>query len=272
MKPKVTVITTSYNQADYIGECIESLINQTFQDWEQVIVDDGSNDNTVDIIHYYKKQDKRIRLIQKEHGGIEKLAESYNLALQKARGEYIAILEADDLAIPDRLERSIWHFNYKNTILVYGKAQEFGVSSNIIPEKRIDLLQGEYMLKEMFLGCHIPALTVMVRKDALIQVGGFKTYKNLGGVDYATWLSLLPYGEFIFLNAVLSKWRMHDGNLSKSQSNKIKEVFDCGYFWYKRMPKEFKKKVGMNDWQMYILNRYRMLKSFLVYHKNKGGR
>jgi glycosyltransferase involved in cell wall biosynthesis len=269
MNPKVTVITTSYNQADYIGECIESLINQTFQEWEQIIVDDGSNDNTIDIIHYYKKQDKRIRLIQKEHGGIEKLADSYNLALQKSRGEYIAILEADDLAVPDRLERSVWHFNYKDTVLVYGKAQEFGVSSKIIPEKRIDLLPEEYMLKEMFLGCHIPALTVMVRKDILIHTGGFKTYKNLGGVDYATWLSLLPYGEFIFLNTTISKWRKHGDNLSSQQSNKIKEVFDCGYHYYKTMPKEFKKKVGLSDTQMYVVNRYRLLRSLIIYYKGR---
>jgi len=143
---------------------------------------------------------------------------------------------------------------------------------NTVPTIRPDSLSEQTMLKEMFLGCHIPMLTVMMRKDILIKAGGFKSYGTLIGADYATWLSLLPYGEFIFLNAVLSKWRMHDGNLSKSQSNKIKEVFDCGYFWYKRMPKEFKKKVGMNDWQMYILNRYRMLKSFLIYYKNKGGR
>lgn len=260
MNPKVTVITTSYNQADYIGECIESLINQTFQEWEQIIVDDGSNDNTVDIIHYYKKQDKRIRLMQKEHGGVEKLAESYNLALQKSKGEYIAILEADDVAMPDRLEKSVWHFNCRNTILVYGKAQIFGEAGGTVPEKRIDLLAEENMLKEMFLGCHIPALTVMVRKDVLIKNGGFKKHKNLGGVDYATWLSLLPYGEFVFINTILSKWRKHGNNISARQSNKIKEVFDCGYHWYKQTPNEFKKKVGLSDTTMYVVNRFRLLK------------
>lgn len=196
----------------------------------------------------------------------------YNFALGKASGDYIAVLEGEDTTESDRFERELWHFNYKDTVLVYGKAQRFGNDFNTVPTIRPDSLSEQTMLKEMFLGCHIPMLTVMMRKDILIKAGGFKSYGTLIGADYATWLSLLPYGEFIFLNAVLSKWRMHDGNLSKSQSNKIKEVFDCGYFWYKRMPKEFKKKVGMNDWQMYILNRYRMLKSFLIYYKNKGGR
>jgi len=272
MNQKVTLITTTYNQEKYIGECIESVQNQTHKKWEMIILDDGSTDGTVYTAEQYAKCDKRIKVYKFKHIGAGDLHNKYNFALGKASGDYIAVLEGEDTTESDRFERELWHFNYKDTVLVYGKAQRFGNDFNTVPTIRPDSLSEQTMLKEMFLGCHIPMLTVMMRKDILIKAGGFKSYGTLIGADYATWLSLLPYGEFIFLNAVLSKWRMHDGNLSKSQSNKIKEVFDCGYFWYKRMPKEFKKKVGMNDWQMYILNRYRMLKSFLIYYKNKGGR
>jgi hypothetical protein len=64
--------------------------------------------------------------------------------------------------------------------------------------------------------------------------------------------------------------RKHGNNLSLRQSNKIKEVFDCGYFWYKQTPEKFKKKVGLLDAQMYLVNRFRLLKSLVIYYKSKG--
>jgi len=267
MKPTITVITTSYNQAEYIGECIESLQKQTFTNWEQIIIDDGSTDNTKEVVEKYQQSDSRIKFIRKEHGGVARLIESYDIGLCKSKGDYIAILEADDWSEPDRFGRQLQYFNYKNTVLVYGKAS--ATDGRIVPTIRPDLMSEEKMLREMFLGCHIPALTVMIKKEALVKSGGFKTHNGLGGVDYPTWLSVLPYGEFIFLNTILSNWRIHNNNLSRKQGNKIKQVFDCGYKWYKKMPSEVKCKVGLSDIQMYSVNRFRLLKSLAVYYKGR---
>lgn len=65
-------------------------------------------------------------------------------------------------------------------------------------------------------------------------------------------------------------WRKHDCNTSSQQSNKVKEVFDCGCHWYKLMPKRFKERVGLSDFEMYLINRKRMLKSLAIYYKNRG--
>lgn len=94
----VTVLMPAYNASKYVAEAIESVLKQSFEDWELIIVDDGSTDNTVDIIRSYT--DSRIRLICNEHDFIGSL----NLGLQEATGKYIARMDADDIMHPDRLK------------------------------------------------------------------------------------------------------------------------------------------------------------------------
>lgn len=101
---KISIITPCYNAAPYIANTIQSVQNQTISDWEMIIVDDGSSDNSVEIIQKIIAQDSRIKLIQKENGGS---ASARNLALSIAQGEYIQFLDSDDTIDYKKLERQI---------------------------------------------------------------------------------------------------------------------------------------------------------------------
>jgi glycosyltransferase involved in cell wall biosynthesis len=93
MPPLVSIITPTYNHQDYIAECIDSVIHQSYSNWEMIIIDDGSSDNTLSIARLFEKKNNRIKVYTQENIGIFRLAETYNKALGMAKGEYIAILE-----------------------------------------------------------------------------------------------------------------------------------------------------------------------------------
>lgn len=103
----VSIVTASYNYARYIGETIESVINQTYKDWELIIVDNGSSDNSVEIIKSYCQKDNRIKLYQHENGVNKGLPETLKLGISKAGGEWISFLESDDKYMPNYLEEKI---------------------------------------------------------------------------------------------------------------------------------------------------------------------
>jgi len=109
--PLVSVLMANYNYAEFIGEAIESVINQTYGNWELIICDDGSTDNTVEAIERYCKQDKRIKLICKENGG---QASALNLAYENSNGEVIAILDSDDTFYSTKLARVILSLQRNN--------------------------------------------------------------------------------------------------------------------------------------------------------------
>ncbi|MGB7844942.1 MAG: glycosyltransferase family A protein, partial [Candidatus Acidiferrum sp.] len=120
--PLVSIITPTYNHEKFIGPCIESVLNQTYPNWEQLIIDDGSTDRTAQVIGGYA--DPRIRYFAQNNQGIDALAHTYNRALNEARGELIGILEGDDLWPADKLSTMVPAFLDKDTILAYGIPRE----------------------------------------------------------------------------------------------------------------------------------------------------
>lgn len=103
--PKVTVLMPAYNAEKYIETAIESILNQTYKDFEFIIVNDCSTDSTLDIIERYAKQDKRIKIISNKEN--QKIAQTLNNGLKEAKGKYIARLDADDWSYPERLEKQV---------------------------------------------------------------------------------------------------------------------------------------------------------------------
>ena len=115
---KVSIITASYNYENYIKETIESVLNQTFQDWELIIVDDGSKDNSVSVIKEYCNRDSRIKIFQHENAVNKGLAETIKLGLEKSNCEWVAFLESDDVWLPNSLEEKMYIVN-NNQLLVF---------------------------------------------------------------------------------------------------------------------------------------------------------
>src|SRR5215469_13100509 len=102
--PRITVITPTYNVAKYVGEAIDSVLRQTFRDFEYIVVDDGSADRTVDEIRKRASEDERVRLVEASHAGS---ANARNVGVSQARGEFIAFLDGDDRWHPRFLERQL---------------------------------------------------------------------------------------------------------------------------------------------------------------------
>ena len=249
--PEVSIITVCYNHEEFIRKCIESVLAQSFRDWEQIVIDDGSTDKTADLVEQYSLNEKRIRLVRHEHLGVHRLSESYNTALAASRGKLIAVLEGDDYWPPAKLENQVSAFINEQVVLAWGKAIEVdktGSELNVIPtdpSRYLRMQRGE-AARELLLGCYIPAVTVICRRIALESVGGFKQPHGLHCTDYPTWLALLAVGDFSFLDTVLGYWAKHDGNVS-SQFRNSTAWCNCAIDAFNAMPGKLKRDTGLSE-------------------------
>ncbi|GAG54603.1 unnamed protein product, partial [marine sediment metagenome] len=174
--PLVSIITPTYNHEKYIADCINSSLSQTYQNWEMIIVDDGSTDKTSDIIKSFT--DPRIKYIRQEHMGGYQLGAIYNKALSQTQGEFVAILEGDDQWPKNKLEIQMPYFSDQEVILTYGDCVIINESGkklfrrNIINNKSIaDNNPIGSAIKEFTNARNfIYAQTVMVRKDGLTKI------------------------------------------------------------------------------------------------------
>lgn len=218
----ISIITPTYNHEKYIGECIESALNQTYQDWEMIIVDDGSLDQTASVISNYK--DPRIKYFRQNHLGPWKLAQTYNFALSQSKGSYIAILEGDDYWPKDKLQvQYVAMENSPNSILSFGECRNVSQTSKEIDyfylpnEKKIISNDpvGNSLYAYFSLNLFIQAVTIMIKKSALERIGGFQYSPMIPAVDYPTCLRLCLEGIFLPIKGrCLGCWRRHMHSIS----------------------------------------------------------
>ena len=130
--PKISVVTASYNYENYIKETIESVLAQTYTDWEMIIVDDGSKDNSVEVIKSYCEKDSRIELYQHENAVNKGLVETVKLGIEKASGEWLVFLESDDTITPDYMEVKLDALsNHPELVFIFNDINMFGDSEVI---------------------------------------------------------------------------------------------------------------------------------------------
>lgn len=213
--PTVSVIIPAWNAEAFIEETLRSAVEQTFKDMEIIVVDDCSTDRTAEIAERMAATDPRIRCFRNpQNSGFSK---TRNFAIEQARGTYIALLDSDDIWLPEKLERQVELIRRENADLVYcsyGMIDEKGNKSHpdfIVPETT-DM---EHMLACNVIGCS----TVLVRKELLIQ---FPLGEDNSHEDYAVWLRILSTGcHMVGIRTVLMRYRV----LSDSRSgNKWKSA------------------------------------------------
>lgn len=249
--PLVTIISPTYNHEKFIAECIESVMAQTYSNWEMIIIDDGSKDSTFDIARGYAEKDSRIRPFTKENVGIFRLGESYNFGLKQSRGKYIAILECDDLWFPDKLETQVAQLEkHPQCVLSWGKAYLSSIDLKkryYLAPRNIDDTSVFFnkpvgsFLKKFIYNTLIPALTIVIRKEALLNIGGFQQGFNLPLIDIPTTLELLMKGEFAYIDQPLGQWRIYPHQVTKTYTGQM----TLGYYsliqsFMKRYPDDFK--------------------------------
>ena len=216
--PKISIITTTYNHASYIKKCIDSVLSQSFHDWEMIIIDDGSTDRTGDICKAFSDSDPRIIYIQQANIGLLRLAESYNKALALCKADYVAILEGDDFWGPKKLEVAYKKMEEEEEIILYWAktdvVDENGIIYSSIPTQEPDNISfynndpighGFGAVLNFF-----PApLTWMVRKKALQEIGGFASFNKLPTTDLPTILQLIFQGKFYYDKNSNTFYRRH---------------------------------------------------------------
>jgi glycosyltransferase involved in cell wall biosynthesis len=222
---KVSIITPTFNHGKFIADCIESVLQQTIKSWEMIIIDDGSTDDTPEIVSRYN--DPRIKYIRKEHRGIKCLGENYNYALQMSKGEFVLILEGDDFIPPRRIEMQLPVFEDVKVVLSHGKYvyswldRTFTYST---PFKK-GFLNNQPLgsaLKLFLQGFNfIGTQSVMIRKSTLLDVGGFEQPSYLPLVDYPTWMKVALKGRFAFIPEVLGYWRRHPLSITINRNESI---------------------------------------------------
>ena len=179
-----------YNCADTLEEAIESILKQTYEDWELIMCDDGSQDDTYEIAMQFSKQYENICTFQNEKN--MGLNYTLNKCLKKANGEYIARMDGDDISLPTRLEKEVAfldsHKEYAivSTNMIYFDGQgERGESNMLAFPEKVDLIKGTPF-------CHAPC---MVRKEAYEKVKGYSVEKKLLRVeDYHLWFKMYLAG------------------------------------------------------------------------------
>lgn len=190
MDKKVSVIMGIFNCADTLEDAVNCILNQTHTNWELILCDDGSSDNTYDVAFSLAEQDRRIRLLR-NHQNMG-LNYTLNRCLSCATGTYIARMDGDDLCVPDRFAIELAALNTEPDIAIVSSDMEHFDESGIWGYVR----HPEYPTKMDFLAgspfCHAPC---MVRKEALDAVGGYSVEKRLLRVeDYHLWFKLYKAG------------------------------------------------------------------------------
>ncbi len=209
MSPLISIITPVYNSAAFIGDTIESVLNQTYTNWEMILVDDVSTDDSVAVIKSF--DDDRIKLIQLEKNSGPAVAR--NTAILKAKGRYIAFLDSDDLWLPEKLEKQLAFIQQKNCAVVHSAYEIMDAAGNHTGKiiSAPETLTYNQLLNYNYIGC----LTGMYDTEKTGKVLMPDISKRQ---DYGLWLAILRQGYIAcFQHEVLALYRT--GRVSVS-SNK----------------------------------------------------
>lgn len=218
----VSVILPVYNAEKYLEEAIESILNQSFDDFELIIIDDGSTDLSASIIQSY--QDQRIVFISNHQN--KRLIETLNIGLSRAKGKYIARMDADDISLPDRLSKQVEFLeNNIDYVLVGTNYQTFGFSSEVSDLPITD----EEIKLELFFKCPLAHPTVMIRNEVIQKKQIYYPAEFLHMEDIALWFKLMNEGKFANLRDVLLKYRIDGQNISVKNLDTHQRRYDIFY-------------------------------------------
>ncbi len=221
---KVSVIIPSYNSVQYISDALESALKQTYQDYEIIVIDDGSTDNIRDVItHYQGKHPQKIRYIYQDNQG---LAVARNTGIKEAKGEFIALLDADDAWYPNRLAEGVRVLESNPDVgLVHANIDKIDKNGNYLdtPKRNIQHLTGNIFRNILLRDAHIACPTVLFRKACCDTVGLFdEKLTRLGCEDRELWLRIVQKYKTHYIDAVLAKYRVHDKSMSHNEEKMMK--------------------------------------------------
>ena len=232
MEQKFTIITASYNYENLIKETIESVLAQTYANWEMIIVDDGSKDNSIEVIEKYCQKDTRIKLYTHPKNQNKGLIKTIKLGIQKANTDWIVFLESDDTITPNYLEKKLkvikenpevkFIFNDVNLfgsekrIKIYDK--HFSRVKKYISENPYPKIQTPFFKKHNLVSTFS---CVAIRKDLILSLDFNSPIKAF--LDYYLWMQASSKASFYYIDEKLTNWRMHDSYIVKNKPKSFKQ-------------------------------------------------
>lgn len=251
--PLVSVIIPTYNHAHYVGQAIESLLAQTYENWELAVVDDGSTDDTAEVIATY--QDPRITYLPESHRGVGAIAATLNVGLRHTTGALVTMLGSDDLWPAYRIEGQVPFFRDPSVVLCFGRGFLIGESGNDLGEYPLPRFVSEVMnrpvgsiLGSLLVSNWLPQYTVLIRRAALERIGGYLQPPDLLAEDYPTHLALALLGEFRYVDLPMGYYRMHPHQQTRIHRFEMaradaRMVMD----FYRRLTPETQKLTGLTE-------------------------
>jgi len=208
--PLVSVVMSVYNGQAFLSEAVESVLKQTFRDFEFVIIDDGSTDTTAKILSTYVSRDERIRVFRHENKG---RAASLNVGIGAARGKYIARMDADDVALPHRLKEQIDFMEQHPEVGLLGGAVELINAQGQVFKTFCPPLQDSEIRSVMIRYNPIHHPTVIMRKEVVLAAGGYRK-ALLDADDYDLFLRIGERSRFANLGKPVLQYRVHSSQVS----------------------------------------------------------
>ncbi|BAY66033.1 family 2 glycosyl transferase [Calothrix brevissima NIES-22] len=218
---KISVIMPVWNSERYLAEAVESVINQTFTDFELIALNDGSTDQSLQILKNFAQQDQRIKVISYEHQGYSPLL---NLGLSMAKGEYIARMDSDDICTPERFEKQVEFLdNHLDYVAVGAQALRIDPEGDPIAYIDFPLDNDAIDTSQMNGKGKIMHPASMIRKKVLLEINGYRPEFE-PGEDYDLFLRLAEVGKLANLPDVLLKYRMHTKNVTVKKKEHHQQV------------------------------------------------
>lgn len=221
MSPMISVLMSVYNSEAYLAEAIESILSQTFSDFEFIIVDDGSTDDSNTIIQSYANADARIRPFQLEQN--QGLASALNYGLEQATGQYIARMDSDDISLPTRFEQQVDFMEKNPDVGVLGSWMQ------VVNQDKKPLFDYEVprvhslIVWNIFFGRTFAHPSVLMRRDLIQSVGGYNANLTVAQ-DVDLWARLVGLTKFQNLPGKLLTYRTHDSATSVGKAEQQNAV------------------------------------------------
>jgi len=201
MREIVSVVIPTYNRASFLPRPLDSVLNQTFKDFEVIVVDDGSTDNTRDVIKSYRERDERVKYIWRKNGGS---AKARNTGMKIAKGIYIAELDSDDRYYPNTLEEMVKALEREPDVALAYSDMEFEEDGKIVREWEKPDFDKDLLLEWMYI-----SQVRLMRKDAIMSIGGYDESMT-ASADYDMVLRLSEYFDFLHVRKFLYVYNHHD--------------------------------------------------------------
>jgi glycosyltransferase involved in cell wall biosynthesis len=256
LMPQVSINMPCYNDSQWLDECLHSILTQTYQDFEIIIVDDGSTDNSKQIIQKYLDDD-RIRYFYQNNEGF---SGATNRGLKESKGRYISFISPDDLWLPHKLEKQVSFLEKnKNIDMVHSDVYHIDSEGKIIKQRRPNISKN-ISKKELINGLFLRSIkichqTVMIRKDCFKEVGFFDN--KIIASDYDMWIRLANKHNIDYIDEPLTKKRFHKNQLmAKNMEQIFKDdllVIDKATLLYPFLIKYKKKKIAEINYRWGVL-------------------